>query len=142
MHEEDVPAVAVLYEDANPHTTAARIAEWTTRIVREYGDLAIVLERDASILGAASGDVNTEGHGVLQDIAVLSTHRRRGHGTRLLVEMLSRYRARGLRRVCLEVHYRNAAAVPFYYRHGFRVVKVLGSEYGPGQDALRLAQDL
>lgn len=69
-------------------------------------------------------------------VAVLPQARRRGVGRRLLDEVLAEIRARGGRRVLLEVARSNAAARRLYESAGFRVLDVRRGYYATGDDAL------
>ena len=66
----------------------------------------------------------------------------RGAGKRLLAELLRRLAAGGVRQVRLEVDLRNAAAIRFYERMGFREKRRLPDYYGPGRDGMRMVTDV
>lgn len=146
MRKGEISVIAQLYEAANPHATAAQIARWTEWIVLEFPDLALVLEEDGKVIGAISGDVEggktAASMGSIEDIVVLEEHRGKGYGSRLLEELLRRFRARGIRRVRLGVHYRCGASLAFYYKHGFRMTQVVRDGYGPGHDYIELQQEI
>lgn len=142
MRESDLPVVSRLYTAANPHATATQIADWTGWILQKFPDLALVLERDGEIIGAITGEVKAGGGvGIIEDITIQERHRGRGYGSRLIDELLQRFRTRGVRKVRLEVHYRCAAALPFYYRHGFRMIRVVHDRFGSGHDAIELERE-
>ena len=75
-------------------------------------------------------------------IDVDASDRRRGAGKRLLDELLRGWRPRGVREVRLEVDLRNAAAIRFYERMGFREKRRLPDYYGPGLDGMRMVTDV
>jgi len=54
-------------------------------------------------------------------MGIVSTHRRRGLGNRLLTEVTTLARNFGVARLELEVFLSNQAAVSLYQRHGFRL---------------------
>jgi [ribosomal protein S18]-alanine N-acetyltransferase len=69
-------------------------------------------------------------------LAVHAAHRRRGHATRLLVELLRVARARGARAATLEVRHKNVPAQRLYAAFGFRPVGVRPRYYEGADDAL------
>ena len=69
-------------------------------------------------------------------LAVDAAHRRRGHATRLLAELLRVARARGARAATLEVRHHNLAAQRLYAGFGFRPVGVRPRYYEGADDAL------
>ncbi len=101
-----------------------------------------MLEDKGTVIGAVSGDVLERETGFVEDIAVRVEHRRKGYGSQLLAELLKRFKARGIWRVRLSVHYRCSAALPFYYGHGFRMTKIVRDGYGPGQDYVVLEREI
>lgn len=87
-------------------------------------------------------------HGRLRDtarlysLAVREQARDGGIGERLLRGFMQRARARGARRVRLEVAVRNAAAQHLFERAGFRCIGELPSYYAAGIDALLMIRTL
>ena len=43
--------------------------------------------------------------------------------------------------ILLDVHYKNAIAIPFYYKQGFRLSKVKMNDFGEGHDSIELKYD-
>jgi [ribosomal protein S18]-alanine N-acetyltransferase len=79
----------------------------------------------------------------IMNLAVAPGARRRGTGSRLLAHALEAARARGARRVFLEVRASNLVALGFYARHGFANAGRRRNYYaGPCEDALVLARTL
>lgn len=77
------------------------------------------------------------------NLAVEQAHRRRGVASRLLQTALGFGRARGAKRVCLEVRQSNAAAIAFYRRQGFVATGRRPRYYSdPPEDALVLSREL
>jgi len=66
-------------------------------------------------------------------LAVDEKFRRRGIGSMLLRNLLSKYA--GIRRVYLEVRYDNDAAIKFYRKHGFRIKERIDDFYTDGSPA-------
>ena len=98
-------------------------------------------ERDGFLAAFAIGHVvGRRGHVITIDIAAAA--RRRGLGRQVLEELLARMARAGARDVRLEVDVRNANAVRFYERMGFRTTRKLPDYYGWGLDGLRMTKKL
>ncbi|MHB1239653.1 MAG: GNAT family N-acetyltransferase [Gammaproteobacteria bacterium] len=142
----------------NPADFQVRAADWNTEqaalravrtavFVREQG-VSLELEwdgRDVSAIHVLAADhrqtpIGTarmlpDGH--IGRMAVLAAWRRRGVGSTLLLKLLKDARDGGLNRVFLNAQ---THAVPFYGRHGFRV---LGDPFtDAGIPHLRMIRDL
>ena len=100
--------------------------------------------------GSVAGDGKIAGFLVAHDgpighivtIDVSSSARRSGVGSRLLVAAEDRLRATGSRAVSLETAVDNAAALAFYKRHGYGVVRTWPRYYSNGVDALVMKKEL
>jgi len=75
-------------------------------------------------------------------LAVASESRGQGLGRALVVELLARLRAAGVRRVSLEVRSSNAAARALYASLGFATAGTRAHYYRDGEDALVLGAAL
>ena len=85
------------------------------------------------VLSAAAGEAH------LLNLSIAAARRRAGHGSTLLRETLRLARARGARKLFLEVRPGNVAAQALYARFGFQQIGVRRDYYpGPGgrEDAL------
>lgn len=113
--------------------------------LRLPGSITEVALRGGRLVGYVLGIVQ---HGRLRRIArlyslaVLAQARGGGIGGRLLRDFMKRARARGARRVRLEVAVRNAAARGLFERAGFRSVARLKDYYGARIDALLMTRNL
>jgi ribosomal protein S18 acetylase RimI-like enzyme len=74
----------------------------------------------------------------LYSLAVVQAWRGRGVGERLLRSMLDEARARGYRRVRLEVRRASAGVQALYSRSGFHEIADLPGYYEDGGDGLRM----
>jgi len=75
-------------------------------------------------------------------IDVVSEQRRSGVGSLLLRAAEDRLRTAGSRAVGLETAVDNSAALSFYKRHGYNVMRTLPRYYSNGVDALVMKKDL
>lgn len=78
----------------------------------------------------------------LHQVAVHPDARRQGVGRALVDHLLADARARGARRVTLEVRHDNVAARALYERLGFVCLATRRGYYHDGEDALVLAKEL
>jgi [ribosomal protein S18]-alanine N-acetyltransferase len=72
--------------------------------------------------------------------AVDRGHRELGTGTLLMTAFLDRCRARGFRRVTLEVRVSNATAIRFYTRFAYSVTDLLRAYYSDGENGYQMAR--
>jgi len=131
---EDAAAIAALAHETLPEA-------WTAPSFRAAlerpGVLGVVARKGESLLGfglAARVGQDAE----LLSLAVTPTERGAGLGRRLLEALLAGLRARGARRVHLEVRSSNAAALALYESLGFRTARRRARYYRDGEDALEL----
>jgi [ribosomal protein S18]-alanine N-acetyltransferase len=80
------------------------------------------------------------GHVITIDVA--EAHRRSGMGSLLLQAAEDRLRAAGCGSVGLETAVDNLAALAFYKRHGYNVIRVWPRYYSNGVDALVMKKEL
>jgi ribosomal-protein-alanine N-acetyltransferase len=140
MKMEDLPGVLRLEKVSFPTPWT----EWMFRAQLGLGDMTInlVLVEDVEIMGyatalAALGEIH------LLSIAVYPGRRRRGYGSAILEEVISRGRATGCKRVFLEVREGNGAAKAFYSEAGFLVIGRRKRYYiDTGEDAIIMELDL
>ena len=77
------------------------------------------------------------GQGDIQTIAVSKSHRQRGLGRALLVDLMNEAQRRGVRELFLEVRADNEPAIALYDSLGFREIDRRASYYQPdGVDAI------
>ncbi len=110
------------------------------------GAFTLVAESDdesaAGIAGFVLAARDRRGSGRIITIDVLQEARRRGLGSQLLAAAEARLREQGCERVLLEVAVDNAAAIAFYMRHRYAVLKTLPRYYLGTLDALLMGKKL
>jgi ribosomal-protein-alanine N-acetyltransferase len=95
---------------------------------------------DGSIGGFIVASGGPSGHIITIDVA--KTARRSGVGSLLLQAAEKRLAARGSRYIGLETAVDNVAALSFYKRHGYSVIRTWPRYYSNGVDALVLKKPL
>lgn len=109
--------------------------EDTPAPVLEKGDLS-------RIIGFLVGDSAHGGRGHIITIDVRDRVRRHGIGSMLLSSAEEQFRSRKCPAIRLETAVDNVAALSFYKRHGYNVIRSIPHYYSNGVDALLLEKDL
>jgi ribosomal protein S18 acetylase RimI-like enzyme len=137
MLKSDIGAVSELAMLANPHAVKEEYTEFILEELRKNPDYSLVAVDDEEVVGYAQADIHNN-HAVLEDIAVSSEHQGRNIGSSLLDNELKALKNKGIRVVVAEVHYKCAAAIPFYYKHNFRITGFVQDYFGVGHDTIIL----
>jgi ribosomal-protein-alanine N-acetyltransferase len=138
---DDLDAIVAI-EDASFHNPTPR-SWYEAELARpDVCHVYVLRLPEVPVAGfAAFWRVGDEMH--INNLAIHPTWRRRGLGGQLLVSVLDRARAMGIRHATLEVRRSNTAAMRLYERQGFRTASVRRGYYSqPEEDALVLALDL
>jgi len=136
----DVPFVGsivaeALHEHYDPSLYSSLSAEWPN------GFLIAADSADVPV-GFLLGVNQVVGEARILMFAVERRERTQGIGATLMTTFLDRCRARGFRRVTLEVRVSNATAIRFYTRYQFSVIDLLRSYYSDGENGYQMARDL
>ena len=134
----DLSAIAALERDCFSDP-------WNHRMLAEsflsghfFGSL---LEEDGAVV--AYGGISVAGEAAeVQRIAVAEMYRRCGRGAKIMEDLLSIAKEKGVRRVFLEVRVSNSPALMLYLRHGFQGVYARSRYYADGEDALVMWKEL
>ena len=97
---------------------------------------------DQKILGFLVAEAGRRRVGHIITIDVLSGARKQGLGSSLLETGETRMQSVGCRSIYLETAVDNAAALAFYKRHRYDVIKTVPRYYSDGVDALVLEKNL
>jgi [ribosomal protein S18]-alanine N-acetyltransferase len=110
--------------------------------IRHRGAFTLVASnaKDSKIAGFIVVHAAPTGHIITID--VLEAARRSGVGSLLLQGAEDRLRAAGSRAVGLETAVDNLAALSFYKRHGYSVIRTWPRYYSNGVDALVMKKEL
>lgn len=130
---DDVDAVVAIESEA--FTTPWQAETFTGLMDRDSVELLVMTDEETGVIGyAVLWCILDEGE--LANLALSPIRRGVGLGVHLLRHVLARARARGVRKVFLEVRASNARAIELYSRSGFADVGVRKDYYdGPREDA-------
>jgi ribosomal-protein-alanine N-acetyltransferase len=137
MLESDLTVISELSMLANPHFTKEKCFEFILDGLKRNPDLAFVAVDVGKIVGYVLADIRGY-QGMLEDIVVAKEYQGKGLGRSLLKRILKSLKSRGAVVVLAEVHYKCAAAIPFYYKNGFRIIGFVQDYFGVGHDAIIL----
>ncbi len=96
----------------------------------------LVAENDKHIVGFTVGIRTTQRKGRILMFGVDEKHRKRGVGSKLLLQVLHEFRSHNINQVELEVQASNIDAIRFYTNHYFDTVDYIHKFYQNGEDAL------
>lgn len=131
---DDVSELAML---ANPHAIKKEYKKLVLEELKENPDLSFVAIIGEKVVGYVLADIHN-GEAVLEDIAISEKLQGRGIGKRLLDKELMALKHKKVKTVRAEVHYKCASAIPFYYKHNFRITGFAQDFFGKGHDAIIL----
>ena len=136
----DIPFVGAivaeaLHEHYDPSLYTSLSTEWPN------GFLVAADASDVPV-GFLLGVNQVEAEARILMFAVERRQRMQGVGTLLMTTFLERCRARGFRRVTLEVRVSNATAIRFYSHYQFSVIDLLRAYYSDGENGYQMARDL
>lgn len=137
MGEDDLKIVSELAMLANPHAEKKKYREFIIDELRSNPDLSFVAIDGEKVVGYVQGDIRGA-LAALEDLAVAEAYHGKGIGSQLLSVELEALKKRRAKVVISEVHYKNARAIPFYYRHGFRLSGCAQDFFGMGHDVIIL----
>ena len=119
------------------------VAEPNTEGRERGGDgVRTVVESAGEVLGFIVAQATRRGVGHILTIDVPAASRRIGIGSKLLSTAEDRLRAAACHSVMLETAVDNSAALAFYKRHGFSVMKMVPRYYSNGVDAFVMEKEL
>ncbi|MDI6905434.1 MAG: GNAT family N-acetyltransferase [Candidatus Bathyarchaeia archaeon] len=137
MRRSDLDAVSELAMLANPHATKEKYCKHILDDLRKNPDLSFVAVENGKVVGYVQADIHND-EAVLEDIAVAKEYQMKGIGKRLLNKELKALKRKGAKIVLAEVHYKCASAIPFYYKHNFRITGFVQDFFGIGHDTIIL----
>jgi ribosomal-protein-alanine N-acetyltransferase len=134
----DFPAIWSLDQICFPADIAYSKQEMRNYLAQK-GAFAIVAEEAGNIAGFMIAHKSRE-VGYVITIDVHPDHRKRRAGTLLMHAAEQRLRDEGAVLIHLEVAVDNAAAIRFYERHGYRIVRRIAGYYQGSLDAYKMVK--
>jgi ribosomal protein S18 acetylase RimI-like enzyme len=141
MRLSDLNVVSELAMLANPHAIKKTYKKLILDELKENPDLSFVAIIDGRVAGYVLADIHDD-EAVLEDIAVAEKLQSKGIGKRLLDKETTALKHKGVKTVRAEVHYKCASAIPFYYKHNFRITGFAQDFFGINHDAIILKRAL
>lgn len=133
MEEKDVETVAAMEQEifSMPWSKQA-----FSNILQDFKACYLVAEEEASIVGYC-GIYDIAGEGDIMNVAVDAAHRGKGIAYRMLSELLTQGRQKGICEFTLEVRASNTPAIHVYEKLGFVTEGIRKNFYEkPTEDAL------
>jgi ribosomal protein S18 acetylase RimI-like enzyme len=137
MHPSNLDVVSDLAMLANPHAVKEKYKKLILDELKENPDLSFVATIGGDVVGYVLADIH-DGRATLEDIAVSEKFQGKGIGKRLLDKELIALKDKQVKIVRAEVHYKCASAIPFYYKHNFRITGFAHDYFGKNHDAIIL----
>jgi ribosomal protein S18 acetylase RimI-like enzyme len=137
----DVSAAEALEQSCFPGSAFSLTKRQLRYLQRRPTAVFLVAEEGDRLVGEGIALVRqsrTGPSGRIYSLAVSPERRGRGLGRRLLQRMIDALRARGVRRIRLEVEAGNTSAAALYERSGFERGRTLAGYYGPGKDGVQM----
>lgn len=103
--------------------------------------LCFLLEENGEAIGYICGTTLFETADIAR-VAVTKNRRREGLGGVLIDAFIATAKARGARRVFLEVRVSNAPAIGLYEKQGFQRGRIRPKYYANGEDGLEMRKDV
>jgi ribosomal-protein-alanine N-acetyltransferase len=103
------------------------------QLLKDYNSVSLIARVNEIIVGFVIGMVYVDRkalHGHILTIEVLSTYRGKGVGQKLLEEIESVFRQKGVRTSTLEVREDNVPAINLYRKLGYETIGTLKNYYG------------
>ena len=136
---DDLDEIAALEAECFP------VAPWTRRMLAE----SLLSERFCTTLLEEDGIITAYGgmsvldeEGEIELIATAEMYRGCGRGSKVLEDLLTTAKSKGVKRVFLEVRVSNSPAQRLYLKHGFTGVYARTRYYPDGEDAIVMKKEL
>ena len=110
--------------------------------LRSKTAICIVASEEDRIVGFILGHLDRRGFGHIVTLDVDPAYRHSGLGTMLMQALEKRFRGGDCRSILLEVAVNNFAALSFYKKHGYSVLKTLPRYYPGGLDGLLMGKSI
>ncbi|MHA2399437.1 MAG: GNAT family N-acetyltransferase [Promethearchaeota archaeon] len=139
--EEELSLISRLYQQANPHATLNDITKWTKKTWKNSDNIILKADINNELVGAISIEI-TKNKALIDDLAIKTNHQKKEIGRKLWQFCEKELKLRGINIITGRVHYKRAEIIPFCYKNGFRLNKVVKDGFGPGEDYIEVIKDL
>jgi ribosomal protein S18 acetylase RimI-like enzyme len=139
--EEELLTISGLYQQANPSVTLKKILKWTKKTWKNSDNIILKAELNNEVVGAISIEI-AKNRALVDDLAIKSNHQKTEIGTKLWQFCEKELILRGINIITGRIHYKRAEIIPFVYKNGFRLNKVVKDGFGPGEDYIEVIKDL
>jgi|YelNatPaOPRAMG01_1025707.scaffolds.fasta_scaffold38112_2 ribosomal-protein-alanine N-acetyltransferase len=92
-------------------------------------DTFLVIEENWVVIGYIIGIIKKKSEGHIVSIAVDPSYRNKGYGTKLMLELIKRFKSNDVKIIKLEVDSRNSIAKKFYEHFGFTSIGIIKKYY-------------
>jgi [ribosomal protein S18]-alanine N-acetyltransferase len=110
--------------------------------LRSPGAICLLAMEQEKTIGFILGDRTRQSAGHVVTLDVMEASRKSGIGSTLMFALEERFRAADCTSAVLEVAVNNDAALRFYKKHGYSVLKTLRRYYPGGVDGLLMGKSL
>ena len=135
--EKELNVITELYQQANPYATFEDIFKWTKKTWKNSNNLVLKAEFSDELIGGISIKILTK-EALIDDIAIRSNLQKSGIGMKMWEFSENQLKLRGIKVIKGQVHYKRAEIIPFCYKNGFRLNKVVKDGFGPKQDFIEV----
>ena len=135
--EEELSIIAELYRQANPHATFEDIFKWTKKTWKNSNNLVLKAELNNELVGGIYIVINSK-EALIDDIAINSNHQKTEIGRKMWQFYENQLKLKGINIFKGQVHYNRAEIIPFCYKNGFRLNKVVKDGFRPGEDFIEV----
>ncbi|MFW9784994.1 MAG: GNAT family N-acetyltransferase [Candidatus Heimdallarchaeota archaeon] len=135
--EEELNTLTKLYQQANHHTKFKNIFKWTKKTWKNCDNLVLKAELNDALIGAISIEIHKK-EALIEDIAIRSDLQKSGIGMKLWEYSEHQLKLRGVNIIKGQIHYKRAEIIPFCYKNGFRLNKVVQDGFGKKEDFIEV----
>ncbi len=139
--EEELMIITKLYQQANPHATLEEIFKWTKKTWKNPDNIILKAELKNELVGAISIEIN-KNKAIIDDLAIRFNFQKTKIGTKLWRFCEKELELRGIRIITAHIHYNRTEIIPFCYKNGFRLKKIVKDGFGEGEDYIEVIKHM
>ncbi|MFX0076544.1 MAG: GNAT family N-acetyltransferase [Candidatus Hermodarchaeota archaeon] len=139
--EEELMIITEFFQQANPHATLGEIIAWTKKTWKNPNNFVLKVEFKNEIVGAISIKAS-KNKALVEDLVIRNEFKKTRIGTKLWQFCEKKLKSRGIKAVTAQIHYGRAEVIPFCYKNGFRLNKVVKDGFGEGEDYIEISKQI